>query len=137
MAAMRLEYKAKIEALELKMAEEAAAVILMLEAKDKELIEAKAVWLLEVAKLKEEYEQMIANELGAEHALQAEVARLKQKLQEAADKADAQKRKLQQDMEEQRKKAVAQDKALVEEYEGKLERLRKESEGKLAGERER
>merc|ERR1719454_2459057 len=40
-------------------------------------------------------------------------------------------------MEEQRKKAVAQDKALVEEYEAKLERLRKESEGKLAAERER
>jgi len=137
MAAMRLEFKTKVEALEIRLAEEAVAAILILELKDKELIDAKTVWLLEVAKLKEEYELMIQNELGAEHALQAEVDRLKKKLQQALDNAAADKGKLQGEMREQAGKAAATDKAIIADCEAKLQRLRDENADKLAAERER
>merc|ERR1719389_1016704 len=136
MLALRAEFKLKIDEMEVLMLAAAEEAALLLAAKDKEFVDAKALWLVHEAKQKEEYDKVIAAELGAEASLVGEVDRLKAKLKQDADAALVILEACRAEMREALARKDAEMKELVLAYEAKLEKVRSDSKDALAAERQ-
>merc|ERR1719428_2593625 len=83
---MKEEFKLKILGLEEMLAAEALACKAAIDMKEAEMLAEKKKWMAYCQDKAVEYEQALASELGAEKLLQAEVERLKKKLQDDHEK---------------------------------------------------